>query len=359
MKVLFVGSFENAAKDGGVGGQMFASKSLLHSKLNERIDWVTIDSTADSNLEIPMYKRVHKALKRILRFSFHIVFSKVKMVLIFTSSGLSFGEKGLMVILATALGKKTILAPRSGFVVKDMEKGGLLSKFIPFVVKRANVVVCQGATWKSFYEKMDQGKGEKFLVIQNWIDTSAIQPAPITDDKIDILFLAWVDVQKGIFDLLEAVAEIKTQKQIHLHVAGGGTALDKSIELVELLGIKNITTFHGWVVGEKKKELLNLADIFILPSYAEGFPNSLMEAMAYGKAVISTKVGSIPDLVEHKRNGWLVNAGNKKEIQTAIEALINDDKLRWHLGEEAKKSVEVNNSIDSAITKFQNIFELD
>src|SRR6185437_8475075 len=124
-KILFVGSFKDAAKDGSVGGQMFACKAIINSNISELVDWTLIDTTADSNIIASSYNRIIKAFTRLFRFLYNIIFFKYDFVLIFTGGGWSFWEKGLMSIVAKYISRsKVIIAPRSGFIINDLSRKG-------------------------------------------------------------------------------------------------------------------------------------------------------------------------------------------------------------------------------------------
>ena len=94
----------------------------------------------------------------------------------------------------------------------------------------------------------------------------------------------------------------------------------------------------GWVGGDKKINLLNWADVFILPSFNEGLPISILEAMSYGLPIISTPVGGIPEVV--KDNGTLVTPGNDGEICSAMKKYVDNHELLMKEGEMSLKIVE-------------------
>ena len=85
-----------------------------------------------------------------------------------------------------------------------------------------------------------------------------------------------------------------------------------------------IIEFIGWVSDEKKIQYLNKADAFILPSYNEGLPISILEAMTYGLPIVSTKVGGIPEVLKDGINGFLIEPGNECQLSLIIKKVIND-----------------------------------
>lgn len=356
--VLFVGSFISSGKDGSVGGQMFACRSLIQSELSDKVNWILLDSTADSNIIAPLFLRGLKAGRRCIIFLFHLIFSRVDTVLIFTADGASFVEKGSMLLLAKLFGKRSILAPRSGIVIEDIKNSSFMRKFIPHVLKKADLIICQAETWKKFYAELISSDDDKFVVIQNWIDPALyfqINKENISKD-IHVLFLSWVDANKGIFDLIKASAMIKNKKiEVTYHIAGDGNAMKKAMEEVGSNHLQENYKFHGWANLEKKIELLKVADIYVLPSYFEGFPNSLMEAMAAGKAVVATNVGAIPDMILNDNNGMIYEAGKVNELSATLDMLIHNSKKRTDLGNNARETIKRNNTIDIAVSKFEEI----
>lgn len=119
----------------------------------------------------------------------------------------------------------------------------------------------------------------------------------------------------------------RLQKNIQLRIGGNKEEhiLQKTIKDY---GLNNCVTFEGFVTGNKKIECLNWADIFILPSYNEGLPIAILEAMSYGCPIISTAVGGIPAIVKNGVNGYLINPGDIVEIQNSILSFIqNRDKV--------------------------------
>src|SRR5690348_5331279 len=107
-KVIFVGSFKENTKDGSIGGQMFASQSLINSCLKDKIDFVLIDTTAETVPAPHLLKRSVKAIKRSAIFVKELLKKEIESVLIFSSNGYSFIEKGGMALIGKALRKKVI-----------------------------------------------------------------------------------------------------------------------------------------------------------------------------------------------------------------------------------------------------------
>lgn len=141
-----------------------------------------------------------------------------------------------------------------------------------------------------------------------------------------ILFLSRLEKSKGIYELINAFRVInKKYEETTLHICGTGSEQDFIKKY-----ITNDRNIHliGFVTEDlKKAEYLN-SHLFILPSYHEGLPNCILEAMAFGLPVITTKVGGIPDIFEHGINGILLEKVEEQKIVEAIEYLLQNDNLR-------------------------------
>lgn len=140
-------------------------------------------------------------------------------------------------------------------------------------------------------------------------------------NKIDILFLGSIDKRKGIIDALKALLNIN--KNFTFHVCGVINDQDIKEEFENLLGkLNNHVILHGYVSGEDKLNILLNSDVLLLPSYGEGLPISMLEAMACGCSVITTPVGAIPEIIQNEINGYIINQGNIQGLSESINTLI-------------------------------------
>lgn len=140
--------------------------------------------------------------------------------------------------------------------------------------------------------------------------------------KIKILFLARLFKEKGIFELVEAFnLLLKKYNNIELYIAGDGDIYSKLQVMVE--GESNIKLF-GYVEGENKINLFSESHIYCLPSYSEGLPTSVLEAMAFALPVITTQVGGLKGFFEDEKMGYFIERKNSKDLADKIELLLLD-----------------------------------
>lgn len=356
--VLFVGAHQRPSDFGHVGGQMFACNSLVDSNLSETVNWILLDTTASTNKKRSFLSRMSNARKRYKIFKKIIRRQKVDWVLIFTSSGFSFIEKGLMILYARSKNIKAVLAPRSGYLRGEIEQKAWMRTFAKRVMSRANYIIMQGHSWQSFYGKNLNVPNSKLKVINNWINSKPYgggDPQK-SNHPLKAVFLGWVEPNKGIRDLLYVIAELKSDPVIW-QIAGDGKAFEEMKRLATELGIENRVKFLGWVKGQAKIDLLTSSDFFLLPSYNEGLPNALLEAMASGLACIATHVGAIPDVIEEGIDGLLIEPGDRKALEIACRVLITDSEKRVLLGKKAQNKIQNQYSVERASSKFAELFQ--
>jgi len=162
-----------------------------------------------------------------------------------------------------------------------------------------------------------------------------------SDGRRDILFTGWIEEAKGVFDLIRAFALIVQaypEKKLRLVLAGKGK-LDTCRELARECGIEDRVILPGWLAPAALQKLYARALIYCLPSYLEGLPMGLLEAMAYGLPTITCPVGGIPDVVDDGVQGLFVSPGNVREIATALRRLLSDPAGREAMGTAGRSRV--------------------
>jgi glycosyltransferase involved in cell wall biosynthesis len=126
---------------------------------------------------------------------------------------------------------------------------------------------------------------------------------------------------------------------VQLDLIGDGPDRRDLEEAAARLGIQSAVTFHGWINQDRIREFLERAGAFVLPSFAEGVPVSLMEAMAMEIPCVSTFIAGIPELIDSGENGILVPAADAEALAQAIERLIRDPELRTRLAGAGRRKV--------------------
>lgn len=158
-------------------------------------------------------------------------------------------------------------------------------------------------------------------------------------DTIELLYTGRIDVAKGLLELLEAThILIKENYHLVLNIVGweqddiARPVENKMKAIAKNVGIEKQLIFHGRkTVGPELNKMYQQADIYVIPSYHEGFPRTIWEAMANSLPVIATKVGGIPSYLTHEKNAFLIEPKRVDEIVSGIKNIIENKPLRKHL----------------------------
>lgn len=327
-RVLMIGVYYKHNAAGGM-----ASVIQYYEKYFENLQYIS--SWIDKHPAIKIYY----ALKAYLIILFKLIFNhKIKIVHIHTAADRSFKRKSKFVSLAKAFNKKVILHIH-GSRFKDFYDESANKKVIISNLQKADKLVVLSQSWKEWFFAIGINS-ENIIVLNNIVDYPKIKKVN-RENKVKILFLGEVGERKGVFDIIETIAKNREsfKDEIILKI-GGNKETDRLLQKIDEYDLSDFVKFEGWVSGEKKINLLNWADIFILPSFNEGLPIAILEAMSYGKAIISSPVGGIAEIVQFGINGILVEPGNQKEIFESINFFINNKNKIETFGNQSKKIVE-------------------
>jgi glycosyltransferase involved in cell wall biosynthesis len=191
------------------------------------------------------------------------------------------------------------------------------------------------------------------VLIPNCINLSEFSSVNVSESLLKTAFFAgWVIPTKGIAELVEAWALIKPEGW-RLQIVGPGDAAYQQA-LIDQYQPDEIE-FLGEMPHSKTIELMAACDLFVLPSYTEGFPNAVLEAMALSKAIVATDVGAIPEMLDGAC-GQLIKPKDVMGLKSALQLLINDSGLRIEMGNLARKKALENYSIDVVFKGYMGLW---
>jgi glycosyltransferase involved in cell wall biosynthesis len=244
----------------------------------------------------------------------------IEIVHIHTASKGSFYRKSIALLIAKLYAKKTVIHIHGGGFKEFYYKSLFKNILIKPILNSADQVICLSDNWLEFFSNQLQLKNT--VVLPNPIALPSFDAKPIVSNRIELIYFGAVVATKGIFDLVNYLITNRHFKEgkILLHVCGEGE-LEKLRSIVELHHLEKQIFIHGWISGSMKLDLFQNADVFILPSFAEGLPMSILEAMSFGKPIIATNVGGIPSLVHSQFNGWLYAPNKIQELNQVFENL--------------------------------------
>jgi glycosyltransferase involved in cell wall biosynthesis len=177
--------------------------------------------------------------------------------------------------------------------------------------------------------------GQRVIVMPNGIDCRAFARVPpvrsYAQRALRLAYIGRLAREKGLYETLQGL-RIATEIGVdaRLAIAGEGAEGPALVRYARALGIANRVSFSSPVFGDEKVRMLGESDVAVLPSYAEGLPYALLEAMAAGIPVLATPVGAIPDVMTHGIHGLLVKPRDPVAIAQAIAELAGDrERLSW------------------------------
>ncbi len=292
-----------------------------------------------------------------LKYLFVIPSRRIGLVHLHSSAYMSFWEKCAYLDVAKLFGKKVVMHIHgSGFDRFLIDSGPLARKAIIRHLLRCDKVVALSDSWRLFF--ISYIPAEKIAVIENGIDLSLfrdIQPMP--DNQPTIIFLGEICARKGIYDLLPALIKVREAiPGLQCKLVGPGE-LERAQTESGALGLDDCVHFAGPKWGSDKADALAHAWCLVLPSYAEVFPLTLLEAFAAGLPVISSRVGGIPDFVREGENGFLVDPGDREGLAAALTKILSDQSLRKRIAETNRELALKSYDIDKCAAKIEIVYQ--
>lgn len=299
--------------------------------------------------------KVFGALRAIPSFLGKI--RNVQVVHIHHSTGLSFYMTMLFVFLIDKIGKNVILHNhgadfREFYAAHKVPIKSLIRR----TFESATAVITLSESWRKWHS---QTFGEKanWLIMQN--PTPLKQPGtpnPAESKPLTVLYMSRLEQRKGVYDLVDIISEVvKEYPEITFVFAGDGD-VEQVTEKVKECSLARNVKMIGWVDEEKKINALKRADIFVLPSYNEGLPMALLEAMSYGIPSIASAVGGIPELIRNNENGMIINPGDKNQLSKAILLLAGDKELRQKIGIAAYDTIKQSYALDQYLSQLSHLY---
>jgi len=263
--------------------------------------------------------------------------------------------------------KITVITEHGSIKSELLGKRWIIMKYIQKILKNT----CDAYTAVSIDSKNDLiinglSKPENTYMIYNGIDTELFKPDyskneelrqkfSISNDTIVIGTVRGLIPKMGIDHLIYASEKIISRnKNVKFLIVGDGILRNELEQLCKELNVFE----HFIFLGDRKDipELLNIFDIFVMPSVWETFGIAAIEAMAVEKPVIGYAVGGLAEVIKNNESGVLIKERNFNELATEIEKLVNNEKIRIELGKKARQFVLNNFSINKTVDNFVNLY---
>lgn len=198
----------------------------------------------------------------------------------------------------------------------------------------------------------------KLRIIHCGVEPELFTPVHHEGQGNRLLYVGRLAAMKGLPLLFEALSQLKERfPNVKLTVVGDGEEREDIKAIAQSLNITEHIDFVGYKSQAEVREYLQQSDIFVLPSFAEGVPVVLMEAMAAGVPVLTTQIAGVPELVAHDRSGWLVPPGDVTTLVDGLATLIDNAELRDRLGQAGQAKVAAEFNVVEEAKKLADIFQ--
>jgi glycosyltransferase involved in cell wall biosynthesis len=236
-------------------------------------------------------------------------------------------------------------------------------KIFLFMAKKASRVITLSTTIEQelIEEKMDPSK---ICLVHNGVDLTRLKQIEGKSqlrkelgivDKKTIIYTGRLSPEKGVDFLIRSFSQLNGGTDCQLIIVADGPGRENIIRLLDQYQLSKSVILIPEV--DEVARYLNAADLFVLPSRFEGLSNSLLEAMACGLPVISTRVGGSIDIIEDGINGLFVDIDNEEQLTRAMSKVFNDSLLAITLGGNARKTIEASYDLNKIADKYLELYK--
>ncbi|MFC6784597.1 glycosyltransferase family 4 protein [Halobaculum halobium] len=346
-EVLLVGTF--------AGGGVHRYVERQREELPDGVDTETHDMYSPRDRGGPIW-----LLRVALRTAFAAVAfvrrSPPDLVHVHTSHHFSFYRAAFYVLFAQYIwDRPTVLHVHGSSFDTFVEDPPALVRALQRVVFDASdAVVVLSPYWRDVVVDAGLVPESAVSVVPNAVEPEYYDPEYDADPP-RIVFVSNLIERKGVAELVEALASVldRADGTVAVDIAGDGPLRDRVEALADA---RESVTYHGYVSEERKRDLLNRGTVYTLPTYAEGLPIAVLEAMAGGNAVVSTDVGSIPEVIDDDR-GRLVTPGDADALADALTALVSDPDRAASMGQRNRRAVVERYSWDGAVASILDVYD--
>ena len=329
------------------GGVSAVVNNYYKVGLDKKVNLIYIGTMIDGS----KFRKLLRAVSSYLRFL--AVLPKLDILHVNMAADASFYRKKIFIDTAAFFHKKILIHEHGGdfqsfYYDKNTERG---RRLIRKTLNKAQVFVVLSSVWADFFAPIVNR--EKTVILENAV---LIPPVPkISYDDHNLLFLGRLCKEKGIEELLEAVMIVaKKYPDIKLYL--GGTWEDNTLKK-KAAALKKHVRYLGWIDERQKEQYMEKCSVFVLPTYFEGQPISLLEAMAKGVSVISTEVGGIPQIMTSGQDGILIPSKDMQVLADSICELLDDVETKKRYGMNARERVKQCYNISERVSELVAIYK--
>ncbi|MEW4272107.1 glycosyltransferase family 4 protein [Priestia megaterium] len=343
-KILVIGS---SLKD--KGGIVTVIKNIEESSINNDYHIKRIETYITGSI----IKRVSIFVLALFRLIYSLISFRPNVVHIHMSEKGSFYRKSIILLISKFFNKRVILHIHSASFDEFYHANELQKRFIKFILNKADKLIVLSKQWEKYYSNIVPHT--KVAVLYNGVYSVNKKFKRESETPVG-LFLGRLGERKGTYDLLDSIKKLKENGVSGKFYFAGDGEIEQVKQLIQEYELNEIVTVLGWVNSTQINDLLKQVDFLVLPSYNEGLPMAILEAMNFGLPIISTYVGGIPEVITNDDNGYLINPGEIDDLTKALTSLIENKDLRIEMGEKNRDIILKRFDIQSLMNDLSNIY---
>ena len=375
-KLLLVG---NSSTGKRITGLSISFDMVLSALKEGGVEFLLVDKSAigiSERVGSFSFARTAKMIALIVTFWLKVFRSDIIYMTIATST-LGFLRDAFMIWPGRLLGRRIVVHLHGGGLRSFYEGSSAAFRFvIRRTLAQVATIVVEGELLRNQFHFVPEKQAD-IRVVPNGLpdglrpDTALVKSLPSsTSDPVYLLYLSNLMESKGYLHVLEACRILKHDLGLNIHcdfcgsfvgmIDGNTLTADQAEEgflnLIERWNLAEIVTYHGIIRGKPKEEILRRAHIFVLPTYYpwEGQPLSIIEAIAFGTPVVTTRFHGIPEIVVERHNGLFVDARSPEQIASSVHAISRDPEDYRRMSENAITHFEKNFTRGVHLTRLIN-----
>lgn len=333
------------------GGITSVVSGYRGSQLEQDYEVKYIETYCDGN----KLEKVLIVLKAYFSYLFTLFFWNPTIVHIHSSFGGSFYRKCPFIIVGKWFHVPIVNHVHGSYYDDFYFKANKMKKrLVSRVYNKCDYIIALSEIAK---KQLEHITSSQVGVVENYgiLHKDEIDKRQKKNNDFRVLFLGFITQKKGCFDIPK-VAELVKKSIPNIEFVLAGTGDIELLKKMIPLEIAENFIFPGWITGKTKEELLSSSDLFFLPSYSEGMPMSILDAMGFGLPIVSTNIGGIPKIVHNGENGFLFDPGDVCGFSNAIIKILSNEQLRKKMEKSSEQILTESYSRDKHTQKLNDIY---
>jgi glycosyltransferase involved in cell wall biosynthesis len=307
---------------------------------------------------VTVFTRILRYIYTQLRISYELgkISKKIDLWIFF------IGGDGLILPMLTAklVRKKVVLASAGSLVQSCKSANDNLSKQIKILVhinrSLSNGIILYSPNLIKEWN-LEKYRDKIYIAHKHFVDFDKFKIKKRFDERKNLVgYIGRLSEEKGTLNFVKAIPEIirRRRDDVKFLIVGDGPLQDKIEEYLDKENLSNKVNLTGWIPHDELPSYLNELELVVLPSYTEGLPNIMLEAMACGTPVLATSVGAIPDVIKDGETGFIMENNSPAFIAKNVERALNHPNLE-KIEENARALVERKFTYEAAVGMYKSI----